>query len=83
MACYIYILLEFFKNNIFKIQKEREREGEEFADKEVFVTSAYKKKLEELRLEEEKEKREEYLEKIGDVTLQQDLGIIFFYTYIH
>ncbi|KOB65650.1 Nuclear speckle splicing regulatory protein 1, partial [Operophtera brumata] len=50
-----------------QIQKEREEEGEEFKGKEVFVTSAYKKKLEELRLEEEKEKREEYLERIGDL----------------
>ncbi|CAG4964982.1 unnamed protein product [Colias eurytheme] len=64
-----------------QIQKEREKEGEEFADKEVFVTSAYKKKLEELRLEEEKEKREEYLEKIGDVTKQQDLGGFYRHLY--
>ncbi|CAH4031101.1 nuclear speckle splicing regulatory protein 1 [Pieris brassicae] len=64
-----------------QIQKEREQEGEEFADKEVFVTSAYKKKLEELRLEEEKEKREEYLEKIGDVTQQQDLGGFYRHLY--
>ena len=27
-----------------------------------------------MRLEEEKEKREEYLESIGDVTKQRDLG---------
>lgn len=45
----------------------------------MFVTSAYKKKLEEIRLEEEKEKREEYLESIGDVTKQGDLGISFAY----
>lgn len=45
----------------------------------MFVTSAYKKKLEEIRLEEEKEKREEYLENIGDVTKQRDLGISFAY----
>ncbi|XP_047505546.1 nuclear speckle splicing regulatory protein 1 [Pieris napi] len=64
-----------------QIQKEREQEGEEFADKEVFVTSAYKKKLEELRLEEEKEKRDEYLEKIGDVTQQQDLGGFYRHLY--
>lgn len=57
-----------------KVQKERELEGSEFEDKEVFVTSAYKKKLEEMRLEEEQEKREEYLESIGDVTKQKDLG---------
>ncbi|CAK1539963.1 unnamed protein product [Leptosia nina] len=64
-----------------QIQKEREQEGEEFADKEVFVTSAYKKKLEELRLEEEKEKYEEYLEKIGDVTKQRDLGGFYRHLY--
>lgn len=58
-----------------QIQKEREKEGDEFVDKEVFVTSAYKKKLEEMKIEEEREKREEYLESIGDVTKQKDLGI--------
>ena len=45
-----------------KIQKEREAEGSEFADKEVFVTSAYKKKMEERQVEEEKERREAMLE---------------------
>lgn len=30
-----------------------------------------------MRLEEEKEKREEYLENIGDVTKQKDLGKCF------
>lgn len=41
------------------LQKEREAEGEEFADKEKFVTSAYKKQQEELlRLEEEEKARE-------------------------
>lgn len=58
-------------------------EGNEFADKEVFVTSAYKKKLEEMALEEEKEKREEYLEFIGDVTKQRDLGNVCAYFYIY
>lgn len=61
---------------LVQIQKEREKEGEEFKDKEVFVTTAYKKKLQEMREEEEKEKREEYLENIGDVTKQKDLGKI-------
>ncbi|CAH0405406.1 unnamed protein product [Chilo suppressalis] len=64
-----------------QIQKEREDEGSEFADKEIFVTSAYKKKLEELKLEEEREKREEYLEKIGDVTKQGDLGGFYRHLY--
>ncbi|XP_059050435.1 nuclear speckle splicing regulatory protein 1-like [Achroia grisella] len=64
-----------------QIQKEREMEGDEFADKEVFVTSAYKKKLEELTLEEEREKHEEYLESIGDVTKQKDLGGFYRHLY--
>ncbi|PNP42406.1 hypothetical protein TGAMA5MH_05147 [Trichoderma gamsii] len=43
-----------------KIAREREAEGEEFADKEKFVTEAYKKQQEEnRRLEEEERKREE------------------------
>lgn len=40
-----------------KIQKEREAEGEEFADKDAYVTSAYKQKLLEQKEELEKEKR--------------------------
>jgi hypothetical protein len=41
------------------LQKEREEEGDEFQDKESFVTSAYKKQQEELRkLEEEERLRE-------------------------
>lgn len=43
-----------------KIAREREAEGEEFADKEKFVTEAYKKQQEEnKRLEEEERKREQ------------------------
>ncbi|GBP11771.1 Nuclear speckle splicing regulatory protein 1 [Eumeta japonica] len=64
-----------------RVQKEREKEGDEFADKEVFVTSAYKKKLEEMQKEEEKEKYEEYLENIGDVTKQKDLGGFYRHLY--
>jgi len=43
-----------------KIAREREEEGEEYADKEKFVTEAYKKQQEEnKRLEEEERRREE------------------------
>lgn len=43
-----------------KLAKEREAEGDEFADKEKFVTSAYKKQQEEARrLEKEEKEREE------------------------
>lgn len=45
-----------------KIQKERETEGDEFADKEVFVTSAYKKKMQEREAEEANERREAEIE---------------------
>ncbi|KAF5026079.1 hypothetical protein F66182_1871 [Fusarium sp. NRRL 66182] len=43
-----------------KIAREREAEGEEYADKEKFVTEAYRKQQEEnKRLEEEERRREE------------------------
>lgn len=42
-----------------KIQREREAEGDEFADKEKFVTEAYKRKQEEDRKNEEAEKKRE------------------------
>lgn len=41
-------------------QREREKEGSEFADKETFVTGAYKERLaliQELRVEEAQEQR--------------------------
>ncbi|NXY21113.1 NSRP1 protein, partial [Atrichornis clamosus] len=57
-----------------KIQKEREMEGGEFAHKEAFVTSAYKKKLQERAEEEERERRESALEAYLDVTKQRDLS---------
>lgn len=42
-----------------KIQREREAEGDEFADKEKFVTEAYKKKQEEDKKNEEEERLRE------------------------
>ncbi|KAJ7309105.1 hypothetical protein JRQ81_008434 [Phrynocephalus forsythii] len=57
-----------------KIQKEREMEGHAFDDKEAFVTSAYKKKLQERAEEEEREKREAEIEACLDVTKQRDLS---------
>lgn len=49
-----------------KIQREREAEGDEFADKEKFVTEAYKRKQEEDRLAEEEERRREEEERKGN-----------------
>lgn len=55
-----------------KIQREREAEGDEFADKEKFVTEAYKKKQEEDRKAQEEEKIREEAEakknKLGGMT---------------
>lgn len=44
------------------LKREREEEGDEFADKEKFVTGAYKKQQEELKIMEEEEKKREALE---------------------
>lgn len=57
-----------------QIQKEREKEGNEFEDKEAFVTSSYKKKLLERQEEEERERRQKELEERMDVTKQNDLS---------
>ncbi|XP_061608817.1 nuclear speckle splicing regulatory protein 1 isoform X2 [Phyllopteryx taeniolatus] len=57
-----------------KIQKEREAEGEQFADKEAYVTSAYKRKLQEQEEEEERERREAAIEAALDVRKQKDLS---------
>ena len=63
------------------VQKEREAEGEMFADKESFVTSAYRAKLEEFAKMEEDEKNMERLEAIGDVTKQQDMSGFYRHLY--
>ncbi|XP_050049922.3 nuclear speckle splicing regulatory protein 1 [Dermacentor andersoni] len=57
-----------------KIQKERETEGEAFGDKEAYVTSAYKRKMQEMQEEEEREMRQEQLNQMMDVTKQKDLS---------
>lgn len=41
------------------LQHERDKEGDEFADKEKFMTTAYKKQLEEVRQAEAEEKKRE------------------------
>ncbi|KAG0030635.1 hypothetical protein BGZ82_007343 [Podila clonocystis] len=55
-----------------KIEREREQEGEEFKDKEMFITPAYKAQKEAMRkAEEEDRKREEMLAKDKDGSLMQ------------
>lgn len=57
-----------------KIQKEREAEGAQFADKEAYVTSAYRQKLKERQEELEREKRAAEIE--GKIFLYQIIQII-------
>ncbi|KAM9780685.1 nuclear speckle splicing regulatory protein 1 isoform 2-T2 [Syngnathus typhle] len=57
-----------------KIQKEREAEGNQFADKEAYVTTAYKLKLQEQKEEEERAKHEAAIEAALDVRKQNDLS---------
>lgn len=44
------------------VQKEREKEGDMFKDKEAFVTGAYRKKMEELEKVKEEERRRDALD---------------------
>ncbi|KAF8979300.1 hypothetical protein BGZ46_005618 [Entomortierella lignicola] len=55
-----------------RIEREREKEGDEFKDKEMFITPAYKAQKEAARLaEEEERKKEELLSKDTDGSLMQ------------
>lgn len=63
------------------VQKEREAEGTMYADKESFVTSAYRAKLEEFKRMEEEENRMDKLEAIADVKKQQDM--LGFYRHLY
>lgn len=62
------------------MQKEREEEGDEFADKESFVTPSYLKKLKELKEAEEQEKREKVLEGTFSKKIKQSLRFLVLYS---
>ena len=51
--------LDYIRAEEKLIQREREAEGDEFADKEKFVTQAYKDQMAEVRKAEEEEKQRE------------------------
>eukprot|EP00039_Didymoeca_costata_P018255 m.332763 g.332763 ORF g.332763 m.332763 type:complete len:308 (+) comp17003_c0_seq1:130-1053(+) len=84
-AKYIYQLIENTKKKKLEdelreerqAQREREKEGAEFGDKEKFVTSAYKKRLIELKKAAEEEKRKEALEAANDVRKRGDLSDLY------
>ncbi|KOX76819.1 Nuclear speckle splicing regulatory protein 1 [Melipona quadrifasciata] len=63
------------------VQKEREAEGTMYADKESFVTSAYRAKLEEFKKMEEEENKIDRLEAIADVRKQQDISGFYRHLY--
>jgi len=64
-----------------KIQKERENEGDEFKDKESFITPAYQAKLEERKQQEAEERLKDQMEAALDVTKQRDLGGFYRHMY--
>ena len=66
--------MDFERTTEKKIQKELDAEGDLFSDKEVFVTSAYKKKIEERQKIEEEERRQEQIESLLDVRKQKNLS---------
>lgn len=57
------------------IQREREAEGDEFVDKEQFVTQAYKDQMAEVRKAEEEEKKREGLHAIHFLLLRCEILI--------
>uniref|UniRef100_J3LY50 Nuclear speckle splicing regulatory protein 1 N-terminal domain-containing protein n=2 Tax=Oryza brachyantha TaxID=4533 RepID=J3LY50_ORYBR len=61
-----------------KLQKERSKEDHLYGDKDKFVTSAYRKKLEEERKWLEEEKQRQLQEEKEDVTKKKDLSDFYF-----
>jgi coiled-coil domain-containing protein 55 len=66
--------IEFEKMQDRKYSKEREGEGDLWSDKEVFVTSAYRKRMEERLKIEEEEKNQDMIDNLLDVKKQKDLS---------
>ncbi|KAK7072188.1 Nuclear speckle splicing regulatory protein 1 [Halocaridina rubra] len=60
-----------------KVQKEREDEGDMYADKESFVTPSYLKKMEELKKAEAEAKLEEMQEEKIDVMKHKNFGAFY------
>lgn len=60
-----------------KIQKEREQEGDEFQDKEAFVTNAYREKLEQMKKDREDFDNQEQVEQILDVSKQDNMNAFY------
>jgi coiled-coil domain-containing protein 55 len=53
---------EFEERTEREVQKEREAEGDEFKDKEAFVTGAYRQKMEELEKAKDAERHQDEID---------------------
>ncbi|ODM95042.1 Nuclear speckle splicing regulatory protein 1 [Orchesella cincta] len=62
-------------------QKDIEKEGDMYKDKEAFVTGAYKRKMEELKRLEDEEKRQDAIDDMAEVTKQKDLSGFYRHLY--
>ncbi|KAL7675577.1 hypothetical protein ACOME3_001844 [Neoechinorhynchus agilis] len=60
-----------------KIQRELDEECGQFADKEVFITNSYRKRLQKLEEEEEKRRKEAEIEELLDVKKQGNMNGFF------
>nr|CAD7577951.1 unnamed protein product [Timema californicum] len=60
-----------------QLQKDREAEGDEFKDKESFVTSSYRKKVEEFAKMDAEDHHQEKIEELMDVTKQKDMSAFY------
>ena len=68
---------EYDKVQERRIQRERELEGDLYADKEVFVTAAYKAKLAERQADLEREKLEDKREALLNVFQQDNMDAFY------
>lgn len=66
--------MQFEKLQERKIQSEREKEGDLWGDKEVFVTQAYRQRMEERQVLEEEDRRQDQIEALLDVRKAKDLS---------
>jgi coiled-coil domain-containing protein 55 len=72
---------EFERVQERRIQREREEEGDLYADKEVFVTSAYKVKLAERQADLAREKIEDKREALLNVLQQDNMDAFYRYQF--
>merc|ERR1711933_392786 len=72
---------EFERRQERAAQREREKEGDMYADKEKFVTSAFRKKMEEIAEQEKELARIEAMENALDVTKQDNMGGFYRHLY--